>query len=161
MRYLIFFLYFLVNSTFGLYKLSIRKCDPSDNYSINYLRYQYDYKHYPQFCNYNNKFDEKNIDFMKYSLEKFWYHCDYEYNNLNISDIDKNIIFWKDIWYDYGTCSKLEQYNYFNLSLILFYNYKPIFKKCYFDDQYCEHFYDNIKNIDLDYEIKSESYTLS
>ena len=143
----LFIILLIINLTSGLFKLSVRKCTPNDDYSINYLRYQYDYKHYPQFCDYNNKhFDEKNIEYMKYSLDRFWYPCDYEYNNLNISFFDKNIHFWKNIWYDYGSCSKLDQYDYFNTSLVLFYNYKSIFKNCYFEDQYCEHYYENIEN---------------
>ena len=130
--------------------MRIKKCNIDDYYSIDYLRYQYDYKHYPQFCNFNyNIFDTNSVDFMKFSLEKFWFPCDNEYKINNISTNDRFYMLWKDIWFDYGSCSNFNQYEYFNKSLILYYNFKKYFKKCYYNDYYCEQYFDNnLKIID-------------
>ena len=35
------------------------------------------------------------------------------------------------------------QYRYFNISIILFYNYRPQFKNCYYNNQYCDYYYDD------------------
>ena len=44
----IFFL-ILIHIVCGMFKLSVRKCKPYDDYSINYFRYQYDFKYYHNF----------------------------------------------------------------------------------------------------------------
>ena len=139
----ILFFLILLHIVSGMYKLNVRRCNEYDDYSINYLRYQYDFKYYPQFCDYaNNKFEINNLDFMKYSLDEFWYACDYEYKKES-SFYKKNELFWKDIWYDYGSCTPFSQYRYFNISIILFYNYRPKFKNCYYDNLYCDYYYDD------------------
>lgn len=137
------FFFILVPCVYTMYKLNIRRCNEYDDYSINYFRYQYDFKYYPQFCDYNHKqFEFNHIEFMKYSLDEFWHACDYEYNSEYSFD-KKNELLWEDIWYNYGSCTPFSQYRYFNISMILFYNYKPKFKNCYYDGQYCDYYYDD------------------
>ena len=148
MKKWIFFL-ILIHIVSGIYKLNIRRCRDYDDYSINYLRYQYDFKYYPQFCDYKDKeFEINNVEFMKYSLDEYWPACNYEYKTES-SFYKKNELLWEDIWNDYGSCTPFSQYRYFNISIILFYNYKPKFKNCYYDNQYCDYYYDdNLFSID-------------
>ena len=139
----------LIGNVLSMYKLNVRKCRFNDDYSINYLRYQYDFKYYPQFCDYKDKqFEINNLNWMKYSLNEYWYACDYEYNNVSLLE-EKNKLLWEDIWYDYGSCTAFSQYRYFNISIILFYNYKPKLKNCYYENQYCDYYYDdNLYSVD-------------
>ena len=51
-KYIFLVVIILINNTFGLYKLNVKKCNEYDDYSINYFRYQYDINHYPQFLEY-------------------------------------------------------------------------------------------------------------
>lgn len=143
------FLFLLISYVYGLYKLNIKRCSEYDDYSINYLRYQYDYKHYPQFCNYNsNNFNIKNIEYLRYGLENYWYDCNY------IND-ENNINLWENMWYDYGSCTDLNQYEYFNKTMILFYNVKKTNYNCYYYNyiEYCDYYYDdNLEEI-LNYNI--------
>ena len=98
----ILFFLILLHIVSGMYKLNVRRCNEYDDYSINYLRYQYDFKYYPQFCNYEDKqFEINNLEFMRYSLDEFWYACDYEYKK-NHHFIKKMNYSGKDI-YDYGS----------------------------------------------------------
>ncbi len=132
----LFFSLILISCVYGIYKLNIVRCNDNDNYSINYLRYQYDYKHYPQFCDYNNnKFELNNIEYLLYSLEYYWSGCNYE----------KKINLWEDMWYDFGTCSGVNQYNYFNKTMILFYNLEDKYKNCFYYNyvEYCNYYYNN------------------
>ena len=147
------FFFILIHSVYAIYKLNVRKCTEYDDYSINYFRYQYNFKYYPQFCDYNhNQFEFNNIAFMKYSLDEYWHACDYEYFNEPSFQL-KNIYSWRDMWHDYGSCTPFNQYRYFNISMILFYNYKHKFKNCYYDGQYCDYYYDdNMFPIDKTYE---------
>ena len=116
----LFVLLVLVSYVYGIYKLNVVRCDGYDDYSINYLRYQYDYKHYPQFCDYNNnKFEFNNIEYLGYSLERYWSACNSEYLDIK-SYNQKKINLWKNMWYDFGSCSNLNQYDYFNKSMIYF-----------------------------------------
>ena len=139
----ILFFLILLHIVFGMYKLNVRRCNEYDDYSINYLRYQYDFKYYPQFCNFGDKqFEMNDLEFMRYSLDKFWYACNYEYKKESLF-YKKNELLWKDMWNDYGSCTQFSQYRYFNISIILFYNYKPKFKNCYYDNQYCDYYYDD------------------
>jgi len=142
-KYIFLVVIILINNTFGLYKLNVKKCNEYDDYSINYFRYQYDINHYPQFCNYNNKqYNFYNIENIAYSLERFWYSCNNE--NLDIYSYNqKNLQLWENMWYNFGSCSGFSQYRYFNISMLLFYNYKPKFQNCYYDKSYCDYYYDD------------------
>ena len=132
----------LISYVYGIYKLNIKKCNEYDDYSINYLRYEYDYKgHYPKFCDYNNKkFDLNNIEYLAYGLENYWYNC----NNMDKKNYNENNIkLWENMWYDYGSCTDLNQYEYFNKTMILFYNIEKKYENCYYGGQYCDYYYDN------------------
>ena len=144
MKLLYLNLLIILNCTFAFYKMGIKKCKYNDDFSIDYFRYQYDHKHYPQFCDYkNNNFDLKSIDYMRYTLDRYWYTCENDYTNTNVSEYEKNILLWKDNWYDFGSCSKFNQYEYFNVSLILYYNFQKSFKNCYYNDHYCDQVFDD------------------
>ena len=138
-------LLFLINYVVGIYKLNIIRCSEYDDYSINYLRYQYDYKHFPQFCDFNyNKFEFSNIEYLGFTLERYWRACNNE--NLDIKSYNqKNLNLWENMWYDYGTCSSLNQYDYFNKSMILFYNLDHKYKNCFYYNyiEYCNYYYNN------------------
>ena len=140
-----FFLLILVSYVYGIYKLNIVRCNGYDDFSINYLRYQYDYKHYPQFCDYNNnKFEFNNIEYLGYSLERYWSACNNE--NLDIKSYNqKTINLWENVWYDFGSCSNLNQYDYFNKSMILFYNLNHKYNNCFYYDyvEYCNYYYND------------------
>ena len=149
----LFLLLFLVSYVYGIYKLNIIRCNGYDDYSINYLRYQYDYKHYPQLCDYNNnKFEFNNIEYLGYSLERYWSACNNE--KLDIKSYNqKTINLWENMWYDFGSCSNLNQYDYFNKSMILFYNLNHKYKNCFYYNyvEYCNYYYNDDFKLMYDY----------
>ena len=66
--------------------------------------------------------------------------------NLDIkSYIQKTINLWENVWYDFGSCSNLNQYDYFNKSMILFYNLNHKYKNCFYYDylEYCNYYYND------------------
>tara|TARA_B100001094_G_C18034599_1_gene721851 strand:+ start:506 stop:922 length:417 start_codon:yes stop_codon:yes gene_type:complete len=109
LKFLIIFINLVfVNSFFYLY---LEKCNTNSDFSIDFLRYQYDDKHYPIYC--NKKFEFNNIKYMYYNLKYDLIDC--EKKKINYNDYLKNI------WDLYGSCSNLDNYNYFNKTLTLFY----------------------------------------
>lgn len=127
MRYILLFLLFY-NLYFidAFYYLYLHKCDSKQHFTIEYLRYQYDNKHYPMFCN-NQKFILQNIKYMQHNLNYDFIDC-----------YKKNKLYWENIWNMYGSCTDLDIYNYFNKSLILFYKYNNLLNhyNCV-HDKYC------------------------
>ena len=111
MRYILFFL--IINLIFSnaYYYLYMHKCNPYADFTIEFLRKQYDDKHYNVYC--NEDFEYNNIKFMQYNLNHDFIDC----NNKN------NLDYWKSIYNFYGSCSNLDTYDYFNKSLVLFYKY--------------------------------------
>jgi len=154
---IILFLLFL-NNTNSLYNLIIKKCDGFNEPVIDYLRYQYDYTHYPIYCIKNNeKFNFNNIKYMYYSLLHNWYACDEDFKYLNMSIKDKNLYLWELIWNNYGSCSEYNMYDYFNKTFILFYQNYNYYKKCFENDKYCSNLFDselNKKNLIIKYYIE-------
>ena len=97
----------LVSYVYGIYKLNIIRCNECENYSINYLRYQYDFKHYPLYCDYNNnKFEFNNIEYLGFTLEIYWSACNNENLDSRLHN-QKNLNLWENMWYNYGCCSIL------------------------------------------------------
>lgn len=143
---LIFFILFsLVN---GEYYLYLKKCDFSERHSVAFLRYQYDEIHYPQYCPNEYTFDENYITTMLYNLDMDWFSCD-SYINDNITKFDKNLLYWKSIWLDFGTCTHLSPYYYFNRTLQIFYWWESKFYDCHNDNVNCKQkFDDNLSLID-------------
>ena len=139
------FLLILNSYVYGIYKLNIHICNNYNDYSINYLRYQYDYKHYPLFCDYkNNKFEFNNIKYLGFNLERYWSACNDE-NLDRISYNKKNLNLWKNIWYYYGSCTNLDEYNYFNKTMFLFENINKKKENCYYNNniEYCNYYYND------------------
>ena len=138
----------LVSYVYGIYKLNIIRCNECENYSINYLRYQYDFKHYPLYCDYNNnKFEFNNIEYLGFTLEIYWSACNNENLDSRLHN-QKNLNLWENMWYNYGSCSNLNQYDYFNKSMILFENLDNKYENCFYYKyiEYCNYYY-NVKKI--------------
>tara|TARA_Y100000389_G_C17179836_1_gene373412 strand:- start:103 stop:540 length:438 start_codon:yes stop_codon:yes gene_type:complete len=110
------------------YYLYTKKCDNYNNISIDFVRYQYNYKNYPEFC-INNKyydiFDNRKIDYMILYLYTYWHPC---LNNIYIRNNAeyKEILYdyWADIYNRYGSCTDMNVYDYFNYSITIFNKYK-------------------------------------
>ena len=143
MNKLIILLIFQIYLSNSIYILYLRKCNILEPYMLSYLRYQYDSKHYPQFCNYNDKFDVNKIKHMEINLEMDWYICDYDYINENLTKYEKHYKYLESIWYDFGTCSNMDQYHYFNKTFELFYWYKERFYDCSLGNFHCQQLFNN------------------
>ena len=115
MKYILFFLISNLIFSNAIYYLYLHKCNPNSDFTIEFLRKQYDDKHYPIYCNKNYEYN--NIKYMKYNLNHDFIDCDNKKNNLN---------YLENIWNLYGSCTDLDNYNYFNKSLVLFYNYSKL-----------------------------------
>lgn len=110
------------------YYLHTIKCNYNNNISIYFIRYQYNYKNYPEYC-INNKhydvFDNRKIDYMLYDLYLYWHPC---LNNIYIRNNAeyKEILYdyWGDIYNRYGSCTNMNVYDYFNYSIKIFHQYK-------------------------------------
>ena len=125
---------FIINYSYSLtniYKipdtyfyLYTKKCNNYNNISIDFLRYQYNYKHYPEYC-INNKyydiFDNRKIDYMIQDLFAYWHPC---LNNIYIrNNAEYNEIlydYWGDIYNRYGSCTNMNVYDYFNYSINIY-----------------------------------------
>ena len=111
---------------------------------ISFLRYQYDYKHYPQFCNYNNnQFSENDIEYMRINLELDYGLCDYDLKYTNLTKYDTHTLYLENIWYDFGSCTNMNIYDYFNKTLVLFYQNRKKMYNCYYDDYTCKQYFNN------------------
>ena len=121
MKYILILILINLFFTSSIYVLYLKKCNDNSNYIIDFLRYQYDIKHYPIYC--NNKFEYNNIKYMSYNLNHDFNNC----NHLNKKNtIKDNILYWKYIYNMYGSCSNFENYEYFNKTLQLFYKHNKL-----------------------------------
>ena len=116
MKYKLFLLFFNLYFVNAFYYLYMHKCNADADFTIEFLRYQYDNKHYPIYCN-NKDFKYNNIKYMKHNLNHDFIDCDDKKNNLN---------YLNHIWKMYGSCTNLDNYNYFNKSLVLLYNHSKL-----------------------------------
>ena len=129
---------FIINYSYSLtniYKipdtyfyLYTKKCNNYNNISIDFLRYQYNYKYFPEYC-INNKyydiFDNRKIDYMIQDLFGYWHPClnnIYIRNNAEYREMLYN--YWADIYNRYGSCTNMNVYDYFNYSIKIFNKYK-------------------------------------
>lgn len=141
-----FLLLLLLQFTQSIFVLYTRKCPHDNNFMISYLRYQYDMKHYPQFCKYDNLLDLREIDYMFYNFDIDMNICKHELLlDDNLPEDHKKYKYIENIWYNYGSCTKLEPYYYFNYTFRLFYKYHSKFKNCHEIQKNCKYiFNDNL-----------------
>ena len=94
------------------YDLSLKKCHPSDEWSIHGLWGEYNAQEYPSYCR-DIPFNETELnqypELVK-QMTKVWKTC---FTNSNLH-------FWMHEWNKHGTCSGMTQIEYFNKTLQLF-----------------------------------------
>ncbi len=141
---LVLLLSLLFNSN-SIYVIYLRKCNYNDEYMISRLQYQYDIEHYPIYCNSNtNKFDLNNIEHMRINLEQDWGICEYDYKYEYINNYNKHNKLIEDIWYNYGSCTNMTMFEYYNKTLELFYWYKHKFYDCVYNNFECKHIFNKL-----------------
>ena len=143
MKILILLLLLFIQNTLSIYNLIVKKCEGFNEPVIDLMRYQYDYIHYPIYCPTNKKYNFNNIKYMYYSLSHNWFACHEDFKNMNMSNNDKNHYLWKSIWDNYGSCTTYDMYNYFNKTIVFFYQNYDYYKKCIKNENYCSKLFDS------------------
>lgn len=92
--------------------LALKKCNESTPYSIHGLWPQWDPTNWPQFCDNSSRFDSSLIAPWRSQMEGVWYSC--------YGDEEQ---FWAHEWSKHGTCSGLEQGEYFATAIFFFHFY--------------------------------------
>jgi ribonuclease I len=100
--------------------LALDRNSTDHDFTIHGLWCQYDKEHYPEFCS-KEKFNVTSIDPILNDMNKYWFSF---YGN--------NEEFWGHEWSKHGTCSTLNQFNFFNETLDLYKtsSYKKFFNMC-------------------------------
>lgn len=85
--------------------LALKKCDPSEEWSIHGWWPEYNKSSWPQFCN-SSRFKEFNgeaIANIRAGLDKYWFSCGGD-----------DLEFWRHEWDKHGTCVNLTVEEYVN-----------------------------------------------
>lgn len=116
-----------IQKPFNYYKFALQECNSSVPYTIHGLWPQYDSESWPQFC--TKEVFNKTIIKMLPEMSSDWHSC-----------YGSNFDFWSHEWSKHGTCSGLQQIDYFNHILLLYseavsegYVKKCYNKECYFN----------------------------
>lgn len=94
---------------YNYFDLALKKCPGQNNWSMHGLWPEYNQQIWPQFCH-PAKLNRQQLDGLIPELQKVWYSCDQ----------GGNWKFWNHEYSKHGTCTGLNQSQYFQTGLRMF-----------------------------------------
>ncbi len=90
------------------YVYALTRKNTHNPFTIHGLWCQYDEHHWPEYCT-KDQFNLTKLEPLQDKLNKYW-----------ISDEESNEDFWKHEWEKHGTCTTMDEFQFFNKTLLLY-----------------------------------------
>ena len=113
-------------------KLALKRCSPSDGWSIHGLWLDYANGSYPSYCKKSKMTFEMPSNRLFKEMNNYWYACPSDVQKKNQSSREANIDFWKHELNKHGSCIKyyifptLSSEQYYNGTLQIFKGLAPV-----------------------------------